>query len=66
MRSVRKIFNYSMLILTPILLMRIFVFGDMSFNHYKGEFIALMLIGVYYLISGIFYKYRSKPSSQKT
>lgn len=65
MKNLRKLLNYIMLILIPILLVRIVVMGEASFNQHKPEYITLMVICLYFLIIGIFKRRNSKPDGQE-
>ena len=46
----KKIIDYTLLILIIVLLMKIFVFGEQPYQKNKIEYSILMLIGLYYLI----------------
>jgi len=65
MRNIKKIFNCMILIVIPILLVRLFVFGELSFNHHKLEYILLMVICLYFLITGIIKRRNSKPKGHE-
>jgi len=53
------------LFVIPILLVRLFVVGELSFNNHKLEYIALLVICLYFLITGIIKRRNSKPEGHE-